>query len=398
MIEKGYECTGCTMRLFDYTGINLPEKNTCCGLADVQDAQEVAKSLGMEFRVLNYMDAFRRDVMDKFVREYQRGRTPNPCIDCNRYMKFGLLWEWAKENGYDVIVTGHYSRVGYDAEQGRWYLEKAVDPAKDQSYVLYGMTQEQLAHTMFPVGEVQDKEQVRRIAEAHGFVNSKKPDSQDICFVPEGTYADFIERQTGQVPEHGRFVDEEGRVLGEHKGLVRYTIGQRKGLGLALEHPMYVKDKDLEKNEVILTSSDGLFSDTLIAEDFNWIWTPDWKATAPDGAGAPKAGTPKAGALTADVSEADAPKADALTACVSKADAPKAGAPKADAPKAGSQLEVMAKPRYRAPEAAATARVLEDGRVEIRFHEPQRALTTGQAVVLYAGNRVVGGGTIAEVP
>ena len=352
MIQKGYECTGCTMRLFDYTGIHLPEQNTCCGLDDVQDARSVAETLGMEFKVLNFMDEFRCKVMDRFVDEYLRGRTPNPCIDCNRYMKFGRLWEWAKENGYDVIVTGHYAHVSYDEDSGRWCLERAKNTAKDQSYVLYAMTQEQLAHTRFPLGEAQDKNQIRAMAKQYGFVNSSKPDSQDICFVPDGVYADFIERQTGETPAHGNFVDEQGNILGEHKGLVRYTIGQRKGLGLALPQPMFVKRKDMERNEVVLTVSEGLFTHRLVAEDFNWIWTPDWRQNAGDGA---------------------------------------------DAPRAGTVLEVTAKPRYRAKEAPASVRVLEGGNVEILFHDPQRALTTGQAVVLYSGDKVVGGGTIAEV-
>ena len=370
MIRDGYTCIGCTMKL-----LNQPEggldaaagldagagtetaggsletgaasnPHSCCSLDDVEDARQVARRLHMPYYVFNFTSDFGEKVIDRFVRIYQSGGTPNPCIDCNRYMKFDLLYRRAKVLGCDVVVTGHYARIRFDEKSGRWQLLRSKNPAKDQTYVLYSMTQDQLAHTVFPLGEFPDKEAVRAMADGYGFVNSRKPDSQDICFVQSGKYADFIERRTGRKAPHGDFVDEEGRVLGEHKGLIRYTIGQRRGLGLALPAPLYVSRIDTAKNQVVLTPEERLFSKRLVAEDFNWIWLPD------------------------------------------------RGALEGASPPDGYEVEVTAKPRYRAKEAAATARVLEGGKVEILFHEPQRALTVGQAVVVYRGENVVGGGTI----
>ena len=312
--------------------------HTCCSLDDVEDARFVARKLGMPYYVFNFAEDFSEKVIERFVRIYQAGGTPNPCIDCNRYMKFERLYRRSRELGCDAVVTGHYARIRFDEESGRWQLLRSKNPDKDQTYVLYSMTQEQLAHTLFPLGEFSDKEEVRGMADRYGFVNSRKPDSQDICFVQNGKYADFIESWTGKRAAHGDFVDENGTVLGEHKGLIRYTIGQRRGLGLALPAPLYVSRIDPEKNQVVLTPEDRLYSARLVAEDFNWILTP---------------------------------------------------------PPSGSVIEVSAKPRYRAREAAAFARILDGGKVEILFHEPQRALTVGQAVVLYQGDLVVGGGTIA---
>ena len=385
MIQDGYECIGCTMKLLgcldaSFTaGVFSASGNgrTCCSLEDTEDARSVARKLGMPYYVFNFSEDFGEKVVDRFVRIYQAGGTPNPCIDCNRYMKFGKLFLRAQELGCDAVVTGHYARTGFDAKSGRWQLlrtrrqEQEQDGEcsrisdKDQTYVLYSMTQEQLAHVRFPLGEYSDKKEVRELAEHWGFVNSHKPDSQDICFVPDGKYADFIERKTGQKAPHGDFVDEEGHVLGEHKGLIRYTIGQRRGLGLALPAPLYVRRIDTQKNQVVLSPEERLFSRRLIAEDFNWIWTPDWGQWG---------------------SQTAAPDRTAMDTTA------------VDTPPAGYTIEVTAKPRYRAKEAGAAARVLEGGKVEILFHEPQRALTVGQAVVLYAGENVVGGGTICEVP
>ena len=382
MVQDGYECIGCTMKLLgclDEAGTFvrsvqadagsadpgeegsgsvrsdlMPGRaHTCCSLEDVEDARSVAWKLGMLYYVFNFSPEFEEKVIDRFVRTYQMGGTPNPCIDCNRYLKFGKLFQRAQELGCDVVVTGHYARTGYDETCGRWQLLRSKNPSKDQTYVLYAMTQEQLAHVRFPLGDAADKEQIRRTADRYGFVNSRKPDSQDICFVPDGRYADFIERRTGQRAPCGDFVDREGNVLGTHKGVIRYTIGQRRGLGLALPAPLYVNRIDTEKNQVILTPEEDLYSSRLVAEDFNWIWTADWGKWC--------GGAEDKGLMN---------------------------------PPAGYTCEVTAKPRYRAKEAAATARVLEGGKVEILFHEPQRALTSGQAVVLYDGENVVGGGTI----
>lgn len=346
MQKKGCECVGVTMKLYTNDELGVSRAHSCCSLSDTEDARAVADRLGMRYYVFNFADDFKTKVIDKFIRTYEEGGTPNPCIDCNRYMKFDKLYDRAKELSCSLIVTGHYARVSYDEVSGRWQLLRARNRDKDQTYVLYSMTQDQLAHTDFPLGSYETKEEVRKMAEEYGFINARKPDSQDICFVQNGKYGDFIEKQTGKVYPEGDFVDEEGHVLGRHRGLIRYTIGQRKGLGLALPHPMYVKAKDMEKNQVILAEDSGLYSSKLEADDFNWIW---WPGTG-------------------------------------------------SRPAPGTVLHVTAKPRYRAKEAAGTATVLEDGSVSFVFDEPQRALTVGQALVLYDGERVVGGGTINRVP
>ncbi|MCQ2470785.1 MAG: tRNA 2-thiouridine(34) synthase MnmA [Clostridia bacterium] len=338
MCEKGIECVGVTMKLHGNAKVQVSTENSCCTLSDVEDARQVATELGMDFHLFDFTEDFKEKVIDRFIYLYEVGSTPNPCIDCNRYMKFDRLYRKAQELGCDTVVTGHYARVEFDENKNRWILKKAVNSAKDQSYVLYFLSQEQLSHTYFPLGEYESKDDVRAVASKYGFINASKHDSQDICFVPDGDYASFIERITGKTYPNGKFVDIDGNVLGEHKGIIRYTIGQRKGLGLALPAPMYVRRKDLEKNTVILTDEKSLYSTELVANDFNWI--------AYD--------------------------------------------------KPNEPVSVTAKPRYRAKEAPATAEVLEDGSVKITFDEPQRAITKGQAVVLYDGELVVGGGTIIK--
>ncbi len=339
MCEQGYECIGVNMKLHD-TGKDEAEQSckTCCSLADAEDARSVCHKLGMKFYVFNFSEDFDRQVVDRFVCAYENGRTPNPCIDCNKYMKFSKLYDRAKVLGCDVIVTGHYARIVYDEQRGRWLLLKAKNTAKDQSYVLYFLNQEQLAHTRFPLGDFESKEQVRQYASKYDFINARKHDSQDICFVPDGKYADFLTEYTGKNYPCGEFVDTKGNVLGQHKGIVRYTIGQRKGLGLALPESMYVKGKDMQKNQVILSTNEALFSTHLIADSFNWI----------------------------SMDEPSEP------------------------------IHVKAKTRYQAKEADVTVTVLENGLVDMVFDQPQRALTPGQAVVLYDGEIVVGGGVIRE--
>lgn len=339
MCEAGYECVGVMMKLFQNETAAIPKGHTCCSLDDAEDARSVAYRLGMKFYVFNFTDDFAKQVIDRFVTAYETGATPNPCIDCNRYMKFARLYQRARELECDCIVTGHYARIVYDEQRGRWLLKKAKNLAKDQSYVLYFMNQEQLAHTRFPLGEYESKEEVRSFAEQYGFGNARKHDSQDICFVQDGNYGNFMEQYTGKTYPHGEFTDLEGNVLGEHKGIIRYTIGQRKGLGLALPAPLYVCRKDQKENRVILSPESGLYSRELIAENFNWIAYEN--PTEP--------------------------------------------------------VRVTAKTRYHAKEASAVASVLEDGRVKLVFDEPQRAVTAGQAVVLYEGEIVVGGGTICLV-
>ena len=333
MVDAGYTCAGCMMKLYANEDAGLSRAQTCCSLDDVEDARAVAYKLGIPFYVFNFQSEFREQVIQKFVCSYESGRTPNPCIDCNRYLKFGKLYERARVLGFDCIVTGHYARITHDGR--RYLLQKALDPEKDQSYVLYGMTQELLAHTRFPLGTFQ-KAQTREIAEKSGFLNAKKRDSQDICFVPDGKYADFIERTTGQPSVPGPFVDQEGRVLGLHKGIIRYTKGQHKRLGLSTEQPLYVLEKDIASNTIRLGPDSALWSHTLTAERMNWISVP----------------------------ELDGPMA------------------------------VTVKTRYTQREAAAVAEPLAGGRIRVTFEEPQRAITAGQAVVLYDDDTVVGGGTI----
>lgn len=338
MKEQGYDCIGVTMKLYQNETAGAVKEHSCCTLEDVEDARSVAFALGMRYYVFNFAEDFSRQVIDRFVKAYETGATPNPCIDCNRYMKFEKLYHRAKELGCDYVVTGHYARTAFDEKSGRWQLKKSKNIQKDQSYVLCFMTQEQIAHTLFPLGVYETKEEVRALAQSYGFTNAKKHDSQDICFVQDGDYARFIEAYTGKFYPPGRFVRSTGEVVGEHRGIIRYTIGQRKGLGLALPAPLYVSGKDLAGNQVILSPESELYSDSLRAGEFNWV------SIAP--------------------------------------------------PREGERLRVTAKPRYRAREAAAEAVLLEDGTVQLHFDEPQRAITRGQAVVLYEGDLVIGGGTI----
>lgn len=333
MKEQGCQCIGATMKLFHNEDIGVKRTKTCCSLEDVEDARSVAFRLGIPYYVFNFSDDFKGQVIDRFIAAYERGATPNPCIDCNRYLKFERLYERARILGCDAIVTGHYARI--EQENGRWLLKKSLDESKDQSYVLYSLTQEQLAHTRLPLGAMH-KSETRRIAEEQGFYNADKPDSQDICFVPNGNYAGFIARFTGHDCSAGDFVDEEGHVLGRHKGIVHYTVGQRKGLGIAADAPLYVKQIDAASNRVVLSGNESLFSRELTANDFNWI-------------------------------AYDVPP---------------------------RELRASARVRYHQREQAATVTVLGDGRVHLVFDEPQRAITPGQAVVLYDGDTVLGGGTI----
>ena len=333
MKDQGCECIGATMKLFQNEDIGVKATKTCCSLEDVEDARSVAFRLGIPYYVFNFSDDFKGQVIDRFISAYEHGATPNPCIDCNRYLKFERLYERARVLGCDAIVTGHYARI--EQENGRWLLKKALDESKDQSYVLYSLTQEQLAHTRLPLGAMH-KSETRRIAEEQGFYNADKPDSQDICFVPDGDYARFIARYTGHDCPAGDFVDEGGHVLGQHRGIVHYTVGQRKGLGIAADAPLYVKRIDVAENRVVLSGNDALFSRELTANDFNWI-------------------------------AYDVPPCE---------------------------LRATARVRYHQREQAATVTVLSDGRVHLVFDEPQRAITPGQAVVLYDGDTVLGGGTI----
>ena len=333
--SQGYDCIGCTMKLYDNEDIGISHNRTCCSLDDVEDARSVAYKIGMPYYVFNFKDGFREKVIEKFVRCYESGDTPNPCIDCNRYMKFDKLYERAKILGCEYIVTGHYARIEYDGE--RYLLKKALDETKDQSYVLYSLTQEQLAHTLFPLGNMR-KTEVRKIAEEKGFLNAGKPDSQDICFVPNGKYAEFLEHYTGKDYPEGNFLSVDGAVLGKHKGIVRYTVGQHKGLGISSEEPLYVKEINTKENTVTLCKEQELYSKEVIVRDINWI-------------------------------AGEAPK---------------------------GEIRCKAKVRYRQKEQWATVMLIGETTVKIVFDEPQRAITPGQAAVLYNGDIVLGGGTISK--
>ncbi len=333
--QAGYQLSGVNLRMFHNEDLGESREKACCSQRDAEDAGLVARRLGFPFYVFDFAQVFRDSVIRDFIDEYQRGRTPNPCAECNRTVKFGALLDRARVLGADALATGHYAQVAYDEASGRWLLKRGADRSKDQSYFLYMLTQEQLSHTLFPLGGLH-KTEVRQIAEAHGLVNAKKHDSQDICFVPDGKYADFIERTTGQPSPAGPFLDQDGRELGQHKGIIRYTRGQHKGLGLSTEQPLYVLEKDVKHNAIHLGPDSALWSRELTAERFNWI----------------------------AVAEPAAP------------------------------LRVTAKTRYSQRESAAVAELLPDGRVRVVFDEPQRAITPGQAVVLYDGETVVGGGVI----
>ena len=335
MKEAGYDCIGATMKLFCNEDIGVSEDSGCCSADDVEDARSVATALDMPYYVFNFSERFREEVMDRFVTAYENGITPNPCIECNRKLKFEYLHNRAKELGYDYVVTGHYAIIEYNKTTGRYELKKAADPAKDQSYVLYSMTQEQLSHTLFPLGAL-SKPAVRSLAEERGFINADKGDSQDICFVPNGKYTDFIEGYTGKTYPEGDFVDMDGNVLGRHKGIIRYTVGQRKGLGLSLKEPMYVVRVEPESNTVILGRDSDLFTTTLTAKNINLISVPDLY-------------TP---------------------------------------------TRVKARVRYKHVEQWATVTQQDADTIQVVFDQPQRAITKGQAVVLYDGDVVVGGGTI----
>lgn len=322
-LQAGHNCTGAIMKL-------LPCKDT-----DIADARAVAERLNIEFHVFSMEDAFRENVMDPFVSVYESGLTPNPCVVCNRRIKFGAFLEKALEMGFSHVATGHYARVEFDSETGRYLLKKAADGAKDQSYFLCGLTQHQLSHTLFPLGGM-TKEQSRALAEENGLITARKRDSQDVCFIPDGDYLNFLQLHTGKTYESGDYLDLTGKKVGTHKGAVAYTLGQRKGLNLAMGEPVYVCAKDMAANTVTVGRNEDLFRSELLAEDWNWI-------------------------------AMDPPT---------------------------SPIRVMAKARSRMTEQPATFYPTE-GRLV--FDEPQRALTPGQTLALYDGDTVLAGATITTI-
>ena len=332
--SQGYECAGATMRLYSNEDIGLTKSKTCCSLDDTQDAKLAALKLGIEHFVFNMSEDFAHFVINHFVVSYICGRTPNPCIECNKHLKFGCFLKRAQLLDYDNIATGHYVIKEFDARSGRWLLKRSPDKSKDQSYVLYNMTQYELEHTLFPCGEM-SKDRIRETAEQSGLVNANKPDSQDICFVPDGDYAAFIERRAGVQPL-GDIVLTDGTKLGTHNGLIRYTIGQRKGLGVSYSEPLFVVNKDTETNTLILGTQNEVLSDSLIAKNCNFIM-------------------------------------------IDKLDAPR---------------RCTVQTRYHQTPAECTISPLDDNRVLCEFDKPHRAVSRGQAAVFYEGDFVLGGGEI----
>jgi len=328
MQEAGYECIGATMKLINSGG------SKCCSLEDINDAKAVAWKLGIPHYVLNYTEDFTRRVIEPFIASYEQGETPNPCIECNRYLKFSLLLRRARELEAQTLVTGHYAQIEKRGE--RWLLKKGIDPHKDQSYVLYMMDQEALSRTVFPLGNL-TKMAVRELAAARGLNNAEKEESQDICFVDHGDYADFIESYTGKPSPAGDITDTEGNILGRHRGLIRYTLGQRRGLGVAYNTPIYAAAKNIETNTLVVGGESSLYSKSFTAHRIN------------------------------------------LIACENLF----------------QPQRLKVKIRYLQKEQWAQAEQTGPDTIRVTFEEPQRAVTPGQAAVLYDGDMVVGGGTIA---
>ena len=327
--EQGYECLGATMLL------HTKDTSGCVSDRDIEDAKCVADRLGIEHKVLDFSSDFDKYVIRNFITSYENGSTPNPCIECNFHLKFDKLFEYGENNGYDLIATGHYAITEYSEKYDRIVLKKSRDLSKDQSYVLYRLTRDKLERVIFPLGSIEAKSKTREIASLIGLDVSTKKDSQDICFVPDGDYAKFIEEYTGKVYPQGDFVRFDGKFLGKHKGIIRYTIGQRKGLGLALDRSMYVVDKDLENNRVIIGDTEHLMKKELFADNV----------------------------ILSAIDDICAP------------------------------MRVKAKIRYKQEEKDATVS-MENGLLHVVFDEPQRAICKGQSVVLYDGDIVIGGGII----
>ncbi len=333
LLEAGYDLVGVTMHLFCPDPDIEVKGGTCCSLDDIEDARSVARSLGFEHYVLNFADAFEKEVIDRFCDAYEQGRTPNPCIDCNRYLKFAMLQKRRRELGCDYVATGHYARR-VRLDDGSYALKKGLDPAKDQSYVLYHLDQSTLGHMLFPLGDM-TKAQTRELATKNGLVNAQKDESQDICFVPDGDYARFIEERRG-ISTQGDIFDVDGNLRGQHCGLIRYTIGQRKGLNLGGGcDPLYVVGKHAAANTLVVGPAAALYATHVEADDINIISGMPWSGS----------------------------------------------------------MRVQAKIGYRMQATPAEARV-DGGRIVVDFDDPVRAVSPGQSLVLYDGDIVLGGGAI----
>lgn len=336
LLENGYDVTGCTLKLFNSSdlGDDYPE-GKCCSLDDVSDAKSVCRKIGIDHLVFNFTENFKKFVMDDFVKSYVSGETPNPCIRCNTFLKFGMMLDRARLLGFDYIATGHYAKRVFDEETERYLLKKSHDDKKDQTYVLYTMTQDALKHTLFPLSDM-TKPEVREFAASHGFVNSSKPDSEDICFVPEGKYTDFIERYSGYTPTKGNFINSKGEILGTHEGIINYTIGQRRGLGVTFGKPVFVTEKNAHNNTVTLGGSEELMKNEILVSDVNLI----------------------------SIETLNTP------------------------------MKVTAKARYNMKPQSAVICPVRDKVIKVLFDSPVRAAAPGQACVFYDKDTVVGGGKI----
>ena len=334
--EQGYEVIGVTMQIWQDEARQVQEENGgCCGLSAVEDARRVAGQLDIPHYVMNFRKEFKSRVIDYFVEEYLAGRTPNPCIACNRYVKWESMLRRSLEIGADYIATGHYARIATTPE-GRYAVRSSVTAKKDQTYALYNLTQEQLAHTLMPVGEY-TKEEIRKIAAQEGLAAAHRPDSQEICFIPDHDHAAFIDREAGErVPGSGNFVTADGQILGRHQGITHYTVGQRKGLNLAMGHPVFVTKIRRETDEVVIGEAKDVFGDTLYCDQLNFMGM---------------AGLPR-------------------------------------------PREVMAKIRYAHAGERCVIEQVEEDVIKCSFLKPVRAITPGQAVVFYEDGYVLGGGCI----
>lgn len=334
--EEGHEVIGISMQVWDYSKFTAPDGEkfgTCCSLDDIYDARRVAEQIGIPFYVVNFEEEFQRLVIDDFVDEYFRGRTPNPCVRCNERIKFALLLHKARELGADYLATGHYARIER-GEEGLFHLLRGLDPGKDQSYFLFTLTQEQLGRILFPLGGM-TKPEVRQLAARYALRVAEKGESQEICFVPDNDYVRFLEEERGTGEMAGDIVDRAGNILGRHEGTYRYTVGQRRGLGIAHPHPLYVVGVDAARRQVIVGPKEELLAAGLTAANVTWV-----------------------------------------------------------APPAGESVEAACKIRYRHHPVPCTVTVQGGGRAEVRFREPEKSVTPGQAVVFYAGDEVLGGGWI----
>lgn len=325
--EQGYKVYGVTMKLFEKDGDT-----------SVEDAKKVCDKLGIEHHVLDFQDEFKKQVIDNFIEAYQNCETPNPCIKCNRHLKFGAMYEFAKNLGIDYIATGHYAKVEYSEEYNKYVIKKSSAGKKDQTYVLCNISSDMVEHIVFPLSNFESKDEIRKIAEEHGLTVAKKPDSQEICFIPDNDYVNFLEKHNIQGMKHGKIVDTKGVILGKHQGLHRYTIGQRRGMGISSSTPLYVVELNKEKNQLIVGKEEELYTDTVYVEDTNCILF------------------------------------DKFT----------------------EGLEVDAKIRYSTPAKPAVIHVNEDNTLTVKFKENVRAVTPGQAIAFYIGDILVGGGKITK--